>query len=114
MIIYMDFSDDYPLLRSRVTAISIPEWEFQEDQGKDGNLDLLIRLSDGREYSFTAFTPRNAQEVMEKEKWKSLISPGLLIVLALNKACILDAIEHCLRHSEDGRIPLSHFGILQQ
>ncbi|MEW6278047.1 MAG: hypothetical protein AB1758_05445 [Candidatus Eremiobacterota bacterium] len=59
----------------------------------DGNVDVLVTLSDGRGYAFTAFTPGNVARVMAQEGLGHFVCDDLLLVRDLNEPTIRAAVE---------------------
>ena len=63
----------------------------QVEEPEDDNIDLGVRLKDGRSFGFTVFSLRNLQRLMEGEL--SFVSPGMLVVSRLTDEAILHAVR---------------------
>lgn len=72
---------------------------------QNDNIDVWVHLKDGRHFSFTIFTIRNLQTLLEKDP--TFASPGMLIVSELSDMLIIRALQRVL---SDG---IDKFGILQ-
>lgn len=73
---------------------------------EDDNIDVSVRLKEGRCFGFTVFTLRNLQRQMEGRL--SFVTPGLLVVSRLTDEALLDAVL-CA-----ASLGIEHFGILQR
>jgi hypothetical protein len=103
------FPREYVYLNEYVEKINLPNKNF----GDGENDDFFVLLKDGRLYSFTAFTTKNIEEIMERDNLKSFISPGLIIVKTVDIDSIMEGIDECLKQSTHKGGRLDHFGILQ-
>jgi hypothetical protein len=86
---------------------------IEKDFDPQGNTDFFVRLNDGREYAFTAFSIKNIEMIMNRDELGCFIVPGLIIVKNLDIDSIFEAVEQCLRLSENKEDRMSHFGVLQ-
>ncbi len=76
------------------------------DDLDDDNIDLIVELSDGRSFGFTAFTPANLGRLIQGRL--SFVSPGLLVVHRLTDEALIHAVVDAL---EQG---IEQFGIAQR
>jgi hypothetical protein len=72
----------------------------------DGNVDLMVELTNGQRFSFTAFTMANLTRLMQGRL--SFVSPGLLVVVNLTDEALIDAVEDAI---EQG---IEQFGVPQR
>lgn len=79
------------------------------DNPLNDNTDITVKLSDGRSYAFTAFTPLNLMTMMDKEKLGYFLCPDMLVLRELSEANVRAAVEEMI---EDGE--LDRYGILQE
>lgn len=105
-----NFSPEYKNINKYVDSVVIPHLLRESDQ----NIDLFVNLRDGTSYSFTVSTPDDIKEMMQRDGLYHFISPGLIIVKAINLESILSAIEECLKYVDNKSFPLDHFGVLQR
>lgn len=73
-----------------------------------GNTDVLIKLSDGRGYAFTAFTPAEVERLMKEEGLTHFVCEDLLLVRDLSEATIRKAVEDLAAHHD-----LDRYGVRQ-
>jgi len=73
------------------------------------NADVSVVLSDGRTYSFTAFTPLNLMTLMNQEPSAYFLCEDMLVLREINEANVRAAVEEML---EDGNI--DRFGVLSE
>ncbi len=66
----------------------------------DDNVDVFVRLPDGRGFSFTVFTLRNIERLMmtEYEDDLAFVSPGMMIVRRMDEECIRAAVDKTLKY----------------
>ena len=76
-------------------------------------LTFFVRLNDGREFAFTAFTQDNIKHLMQQDDQRCFVSPGLVIVRDIDIESILACIEQCLVLSNN-YMTLDHFGVMQR
>ncbi len=95
---------------SRVAEICYPaRWE--EVNPENDNIDVHVRLDDGRLFSFLVATPNNIFWCMANEGIDYYFGTPPLFVRLLNRACVEKAIEAILTEN-DGRW-LEVYGTLQ-
>ena len=99
----------HELLRSHVRSV----YAYQQPNKDHGENDIFLELMDGRIYSFLAATPQFMAAYMARENSREFVSPGLLVVDSLEAESILNALEACVRTSQQG-LPLDHYGVLQE
>jgi len=109
MISLMPHAADYPAILRLVAAIDVPD----DLDNLDSNTDFFVRLHDGRSFLFVAITPENLRFLMDRDREKSYLIPGMVIVSAITIDCVLDAVEHWLPPSEADAGLIGEFGILQ-
>ena len=105
---YLDISQ-HDLLRSQAQSV----YAYQQLNKDHGENDIFMELMDGRIYSFLAATPQFMTAYMARENSREFVSPGLFVVNSLETESILDALEACVRTSQQG-LSLDHYGVLQE
>lgn len=96
---------------SRVAEIRYPS-RWEEVNPENDNIDVHVRLDDGRLFSFVVATPNNIFWCMANEGIDYYFGTPPLFVRLLNQACVEKAIEAILTEN-DGRW-LEVYGTLQE
>ena len=91
-------SIDHPAI-AKVTMVS-------ELGPTDDNIDVWAEMWDGRTFSFTVFTIKSLERLIEHSL--SFVSPGMLMVRELTEESILEALV------EAERLGIEGFGVLQR
>lgn len=121
---FTTFPAQYPLANNYVQEIEVYGYLTQEEAetdphydpdmpGEFRNFDFVVRLRDGRSYTFVASIPEFIREYMERENEDSFLSPGLVIVRHINETSVIDAVERWLELGLHSTLGLEHYGCLQ-
>jgi len=89
---------------AKITYLS----ELVEINTENDNLDVHVRLDDGREYTFTVATPNNIFWCMENEGIDYFFGEPIIFVKNLTRENIERALERIV--AEDGGRWLSIYG----
>lgn len=81
-------------------SLSFPT-PLHEAHPRNDNIDVCLRLEDGRTYTFVAATPENLRFLMEKDNL-SFWDPGapFLIVESIRESSIRQAVEAIIDNDE--------------
>ncbi|HEY4003314.1 MAG TPA: hypothetical protein VGO93_30885 [Candidatus Xenobia bacterium] len=71
-------------------------WMGEVSNVTNDNTDVIVTLSDGRAYAFTAYTPTSLLAQMARDNLPFLVCEDLLVVRELTEANVRAAIEHIL------------------